>query len=77
MIKRLIFTFVLLFLLGWFSNSVYSDISESLDKFQNDQTGQFMAGDAVLKEKPSPRDRISEDQIQVYNDRVVIDMNNP
>lgn len=76
MIKRLLFTFVLLFLLGWLSNSVYSDISVSLQSFEGES--QFLTGgSSVLKERSSPMDRISEDQIHVYDDKVIIDLDNP
>ncbi|MGM5483211.1 MAG: signal peptidase I [Nanobdellota archaeon] len=77
MFRRLLLTIILVFILGWLSNSVYSDISASLGSFENINTGKFITGGATLSEKASPMDRIKESDIHVYNNGVKIDIKNP
>ncbi len=74
-IIRLFSLMALVFILGWLTNDVYSDISSNLSYFEPG-VGK-PGGNAVLKELPSPRDRIDEKQIHVLKDKVVIDIENP
>ncbi|MBW2979151.1 signal peptidase I [Candidatus Woesearchaeota archaeon] len=55
-----------MFLLGWFSNSAFSELSKA----------QFPLSSAA-PEKPSPSDWIKPEQIHVFQDKVVIDVENP
>ncbi len=78
MSRYIISLVVLVFLLGWVANNVYSDIYKD-----NYQLGlvQDKADDVSLKvtakERDSPADRIKESQIHVYDNSVVIQVDNP
>ncbi len=58
------------FLVGWLSNVAYSELSHF--EFETPFTFTFKAD-----EINSPSDHVKEEQIKVYNDRVIIDLNNP
>ena len=55
-----------IFMLGWFSGSAVSKITKE----------QFPLGN-VAPERPSPGDWIKPEQIHVFKDKVVIDVDNP
>ena len=60
-----------IFVLGWFSNSLYND----LNGFNLEKPFYFsFFGSNNPKDVPSPYDRINKDQVHVYNDRIVIDL---
>lgn len=63
--KLLFFALALTFVLGWLSSYVYSNIQYSDDELPS--LGPTSA-------KPSPYDRVSDSQIHVYDDYVVIDI---
>lgn len=62
--KKLAILAILVFLSGWFSSAAYSQNSES-------------PFDVKPREIISPSDIIKENQIVVYDDRIVIYVNNP
>ncbi|MFH1849509.1 MAG: hypothetical protein ABH879_04955 [archaeon] len=71
--KRDLLLFFTVFLIGWVSHSVSGHFT-SIDL----QTPlSLVIFDHKAKEKASPHDRIKEDQIHVYSDRVVIDIDDP
>ena len=62
---------VLIFLLGWFSNSLLSHA---------EMPGVISGGAlgiAVPPERAGPADRVAEDQIKVYNDKISIEVHDP
>jgi len=67
----LILTFALMFVLGWMLNDV--------SNIESEQPG-ILSG-YVISEEPieriSPNDIIAEEQIHVYSDRIVIEVDNP
>jgi len=68
----------LVFLLGWFGNNAYSDIYKDNYEFRiNKEETQDIHSFIISKERSSPKDRIKEDQIHVYDDSVVINVKNP
>lgn len=77
MLWRLSVVIIVVFMLGWMSHGVYSDEND-LARFERPfSTTNGNAIDYLSnKEIPSPQDRISEDQIHVYEDRVVLDISN-
>jgi hypothetical protein len=78
MIKKLISLIILVFLFGWIGNNVYSDIyKDSYElKLTQDQTNNLNPT-IVSKEQNNPKDRIKESQIHVYDNTVVIEINDP
>ncbi|MBN1386121.1 hypothetical protein JW968_04060 [Candidatus Woesearchaeota archaeon] len=69
--------FSVIFMLGWSSSALYQNlsgltISEPSNLVKGDINSLFKA-----KERISPSDKITEDKIHVYNDRVIIYMDNP
>ena len=69
MIKKLLI-FVAIFILGALCTSIYADLASSDPVITNPFS-------TSAREIPSPGDRINQDNIHVYNDRVIIDINNP
>jgi len=65
--KALFLAFLCIFLAGWLSSTTYSN----LDGLQFETPFSFRL---VAPELESPYDHIGEDQIHVYKDRVVIDL---
>lgn len=78
MLKKLISLIILVFLLGWVGNNVYSDIYKDNYKLKlsQDQTNNLNPS-VVSKERDNPKDRIKESQIHVYDDTVVIEITDP
>ena len=65
--KAILFAMIsLLFMAGWFSSIVYSNYSFNLAQ----------SPFAASKDRISPADHIKESQINVYKDKIVIDINN-
>lgn len=66
--KRIIssLAIIFIFLIGWFASSVYSNYSFNLTQ----------SPFAASKERLSPADHVKESQIRVYNDRIIIDIDN-
>ncbi len=58
---------ILVFLLGWFSNDVFSYIS-----FEKEEIPYF----SLNAERASPKDRIKESQIQIFKDHILINVRN-
>lgn len=78
---------VMVFVFGWFCSSAYSNVlskmtitgsaaSENIERADSDGSliDRYIFNN---KERDSPSDRIKEEQIHVYTDRVVIDLENP
>tara|TARA_Y100000310_G_scaffold338107_1_gene426867 strand:- start:330 stop:869 length:540 start_codon:yes stop_codon:yes gene_type:complete len=83
--KRLIVLMLALFLLGWFSHTGFSLVIPSsensvFDIFKPNTSSQlqqvFYESLFQIPEKPSPADRIKEDQIIVTKDQVIINLEN-
>ena len=71
-LKLLFIAFVIgVFLLGWKTNEFLSDIGDI--NLENPLSEGFF----TAREINSPHDHIKKDQIHVYSDRVVIDIENP
>jgi hypothetical protein len=76
---------MLVFVFGWLTNGVYSQVSKDLSYFQWDSSTNetvekgFVSSftEAKLKERASPTDRIKESQIHVMDNSVVIEIENP
>lgn len=82
MLKQFILLIVLVFALGWLTHDVYSQLADDINAFEPSvsQNGFEMLTNlenAAVRERPSPQDRIKEEQIHVYDDRVVIRIDNP
>ncbi|MBN2458316.1 hypothetical protein JXB31_04265 [Candidatus Woesearchaeota archaeon] len=83
--RRILSLIVLVFILGWFTKGVCSYIAKDMAYYEWDSesdelkvTGFASAlSEAVLKERSSPQDRIKESQIHVYDDRVIIEIDDP
>jgi len=69
---------VLVFLLGWVGNNAYSEIYKENYEFRmtSETTTPFQTF-IISKERLSPQDRISEKQIHVYDDSVIIEIDEP
>jgi len=70
--KSLISLAILVFLLGWVGSNVYSDVYKDNYSLKIDSPSHI-----VSKERTSPGDRITEDQIHVYSDTVILEIKNP
>ncbi|MBL7051178.1 hypothetical protein ISS04_03385 [Candidatus Woesearchaeota archaeon] len=79
MIKKTIkIIFILgVFMLGWLANSTYPIVlANSVTPFQTFMIYEEPSGPSA-KERHSPYDHIKESQIKVFNDKVIIDIENP
>lgn len=65
-----IIAFLVIFVMGALSTAIYADMQKS-------PSSSLMPFSTGSDEVASPKDRIREDQIKVYDDRVVIDITNP
>ena len=79
MYRRLLFIIILAFLIGWFSNSVYSELD---DYFTINNPEAHMATGSLInfdnpRDRPSPLDRIPQEAIHIRSNQVVIDIENP
>ncbi len=64
--KKLLFGFTVIFLIGWLASAVHSDFSDTTD-----------SPTTITRTIPplaAPGDHITEDQILVYKDKVVLDV---
>lgn len=68
--KRVVYiiTLLLVFSLGWLSHNTFESFDPSLERAKS-----FVIG---LPEKPTPADRIPENKIKVYPDKVILDIQN-
>ncbi len=66
----------LVFLLGWATSNLYTEAYAENYEINFDATEGFQTF-IVAKERLSPQDRVKEDQIHVYDDSVVIRIDNP
>lgn len=74
--KYVISLIILVFMLGWVGSNAYSDIYK--DHYQLQLNEDKAEGPSLVsKERESPKDRIEENQIHVYDNGVVIDIENP
>ncbi len=65
------------FLCGWLASNAYSTgLLHSLGNSEEKSLKAYLASEIRAKEKASPKDRIKESQIHVYNNRVVLDIKN-
>ncbi|MBW2965637.1 hypothetical protein KY342_00875 [Candidatus Woesearchaeota archaeon] len=67
--RALLLALICIFLAGWLSNTVYSNLSGI--EFESPFSFTFKA-----PEIQSPSDHIKEEQIHVYEDRILIDLEN-
>lgn len=65
---KITFLLIIVFIIGYLSYPAISYIFEKQQPFNNND---------LVVEKISPADRIKEEQIEVYNDRVVIRLKDP
>lgn len=82
--KILALVFVLIFVFGWFCSSAYSTVLTQISDYASGSGNVEVAGDSLIeqyffndKELISPSDWIKQEQIHVYRDRVVLDIDNP
>ena len=81
--KILILLLGIMFVFGWFCNSAYSDVLSQISLNGNADV-QVAGSDSFIdryffnnKELNSPSDWIKQNQIHLYEDKVVIDLENP
>ena len=81
-ILPLILTIVFVF--GWFCSSAYSDVISTISIFDSGDANLETADNPGVnrnifnnKERSSPSDWVKQNQIHVFDDKVVIDINNP
>ena len=74
--KQIISLLVLVFLLGWAGHNAYSNIYKDYEVKVVDSTS-IIHPVIISKDRDSPVDRIKESQIHVYDDVVVIEIDNP
>ncbi|MFO7710338.1 MAG: hypothetical protein R6V53_01080 [Candidatus Woesearchaeota archaeon] len=73
-----IMLFCIIFLLGWLGNNVYS--LHLMPQAESPASQDFSVFDILkgsVPERISPPDRISEDQIKVYDEEVILSIKNP
>jgi hypothetical protein len=83
--KRYILIIFAIFLLGWLSHIAYSQFNQNfiVPLSNSDANGVFVdilqpkLPEAELIEKPSPHDWISQNQIHIKPDSVIIEVENP
>jgi hypothetical protein len=83
--KNVLMLIVLVFILGWLTNDVYSEINpkinfQKLNIFKithNNDNILTPSNDINQKNKASPQDWIKKEQIEVYNDKIIIKIENP
>jgi hypothetical protein len=83
--KLLVLVFVFIFVFGWFCSSVYSNVLSQISVVSAANDNLEMADSNSFveryffnnKERISPSDWIKQDQIDVFRDRVVINLDNP
>jgi len=75
---------IIVFVFGWFCSSAYSNVISSISILdQGDANLQTADNPGVNrnifnnKERSSPSDWVEQNQIHVFDDKVVIDINNP
>lgn len=75
--KGLVTLLLLVFLLGWLGSNLYRGVFMDAEwSLQKDEAGTIKPVFAS-KERISPSDRIKESQIKVYDDKVIISLDNP
>jgi len=76
--KNVISLFVLVFFLGWFMSEGFSKIYTDNYEFRiTEEESPNVQSFIISKERISPGDRVSEDQIHVYDNQVIIDIDGP
>jgi len=75
--KQYILIAILVFALGWAGNNVYSKIYTNNYQLNLDNNTDIAHPILISKDRISPADRIKESQIHVYDDVVVIEIENP
>ena len=80
MMKKIIALMVVVFCLGWASNALFTgsstDAAVAVDSPAQEADTQLIDSYIGTVERDSPFDRIGEDSIHVYSDRIVIDLQN-
>jgi hypothetical protein len=85
MFKRLFVIIALTFVLGWLCNNLYSSLAEELSGYEiklntaaRAENSDSPQNSGILqiasKEVASPADRVSENQIHVYKDKILINL---
>lgn len=79
MMRYIITLVVSAFLLGWAIHGLYGAVSEAYPSLIGDDVSgtTSLASLTNKREMVSPYARISQDKIHIFNDRVVIEMDNP
>ena len=82
--KILPLVFIIIFVFGWFCSSAYSTVLSTISVISPGDDNLQVADNPGIdryifknKERISPSDWIEQSQIHVYEDKVVIDINNP
>ncbi len=83
--KILLLLFGIMFVFGWFCSSAYSDILSQFSLIPGNSNVEIADPDSGFldryffknKELNSPSDWITQQQIHMYSDKVVIDLENP
>jgi hypothetical protein len=73
--KTVITLIVLVFMLGWLGNNVYSHVYR--DNYELRISQDSAEASIVAKERASPQDHIQQSQIHVYSTGVAIDIKDP
>jgi len=76
MLKKLIALAIVVFLLGWLSHTFYEDITLARATTEAEQTAEpfpSFTPDFAGRERPSPADRLTVNDVHVTNTRVTID----
>ena len=68
-----LFTIIVVFILGWSLHDVFNNINS--EQPAKTVTGQVIS--TLQNERPSPSDIIKEQDIHVYNNKVIIDVDDP
>lgn len=80
MIKKLIFIVICAFLMGWMSHSIHDDLASALSTYHPESdlvSGNLVSSGLQTDELQMPADRIPSKAINVKNEEVVLDIENP
>ncbi|MFC1690893.1 signal peptidase I [Nanoarchaeota archaeon] len=69
-----VISLIFMFAMGWLANAVYIEYNSSLETEEPFSFNSLIGFESP--ERYSPADHISEDQIHVFNDKIIIDLTN-
>ena len=78
--KKIIFLVIFVFVIGWLSHGLHEDIASALpahNLYSDKVTGSFAGAQHVVDGKAMPADRVSQEEIHVKNEKVILDIKNP